>query len=65
GAARIIKDGATLSTAVTRLIAPDQAAAMAHAGWDVVSQGAELTDRVTGLVQAVLDGEMEHYNAGP
>lgn len=55
GAARIVNDAAALGTAVSRLIAPDQAAAMAHAGWDVISQGAALTDRVTDLVQDALD----------
>lgn len=59
GAARIVKDQTTLGSAVVQMIAPDQAAAMAHAGWDVVSQGADLTDRVTDLVQAVLDGDFE------
>ncbi|MGB7241331.1 MAG: glycosyltransferase N-terminal domain-containing protein [Sulfitobacter sp.] len=55
GAARAVVDDASLGTAVTRLIAPDQAAAMAHAGWDVISQGAELTDRIVDLVQETLD----------
>jgi 3-deoxy-D-manno-octulosonic-acid transferase len=55
GAARIVNDAAALGTAVSHLIAPDQAAAMAHAGWDVISQGAALTDRVTDLVQDALD----------
>ena len=64
GAARMVKDGETLGTAVIRLVAPDQAAAMAHAGWDVVSQGADLTDRVIDLAHAILDGEMEQLNAG-
>ncbi|WP_227269917.1 3-deoxy-D-manno-octulosonic acid transferase [Roseobacter weihaiensis] len=63
GAARIVKDAETLGAAVTQLIAPDQAAAMAHAGWDVVSQGADLTDRVIELVQAGLDGELTVHNA--
>ena len=55
GAARIVNDADALGTAVSRLIAADQAAAMAHAGWDVISQGAELTDRVIDLVQDALD----------
>tara|TARA_R110002049_G_scaffold44333_5_gene130031 strand:+ start:82519 stop:83748 length:1230 start_codon:yes stop_codon:yes gene_type:complete len=55
GAARIVNDAAALGTAVSRLIAPDQAATMAHAGWDVISQGAELADRVIDLVQDTLD----------
>ncbi len=55
GAARIINDSAALGMAVTRLVAPDQAAIMAHAGWDVVSEGAALMDRITDLVQDTLD----------
>lgn len=55
GAARIVNDADALGTAVSRLIAADQAAAMAHAGWDVISQGAELMDRVIDLVQDALD----------
>ncbi|MCX7565678.1 3-deoxy-D-manno-octulosonic acid transferase [Sulfitobacter sp. F26169L] len=56
GAARIINDSAALGMAVNRLVAPDQAAIMAHAGWDVVSEGAALMDRITDLVQDTLDG---------
>jgi len=55
GAARIVNDGAALGVAVTRLIAPDQAATMAHAGWNVISTGAELTDRIVDMVQDALD----------
>lgn len=55
GAARIVIDADTLGTSISRLIAPDQAATMAHAGWDVISQGAALTDQVVDLVQDALD----------
>ena len=55
GAARIVNDADALGIAVTSLIAPDHAATMAHAGWDVISQGAELADRVVDLVQDALD----------
>ena len=55
GAARIVKDADGLGTAVLRLIAPDLAASMAHSGWEVVSEGAELTDRIIDLVQSALD----------
>ncbi|APE44872.1 3-deoxy-D-manno-octulosonic acid transferase [Sulfitobacter alexandrii] len=58
GAARIVNDADALGTAVSRLIAPDQAATMAHAGWDVISQGAALMDRVTDLVQDALDDKL-------
>lgn len=57
GAARIVKDTDTLGTSISRLIAPDQAATMAHAGWDVISQGAALTDSVVDLVQDALDAK--------
>lgn len=55
GAARIIRDAETLSGAITRLSAPDQAAIMAHAAWEVSSEGAEATDRLMTLVQDILD----------
>ena len=55
GAARIVNDADALGTAVSRLIAPDQAAAMAHAGWDVISKGAAVTDKITDLIQDILD----------
>lgn len=57
GAARIVRDADGLGTAVLRLIAPDFAASMAHAGWEVVSSGAELTDQVIEMVQNALDVE--------
>ena len=55
GAARIVNDAPALGTAITRLVAPDQAATMAHGGWEVVSQGAALIDKVSDLVQDALD----------
>ncbi|WP_300032733.1 glycosyltransferase N-terminal domain-containing protein [uncultured Roseobacter sp.] len=64
GAARIVNDASSLSTAVTQLISPDQAAAMAHAGWDVISKGAALTDQVIGMVEAALDAREEQAHEG-
>ncbi len=55
GAARIINDSVALGMAVSRLVAPDQAAIMAHAGWEVVSEGAALTDKISDLLQDTLD----------
>jgi 3-deoxy-D-manno-octulosonic-acid transferase len=55
GAARIIKDMESLSAAVSHLIAPDRAAAMAHAGWNVVSAGAETADLVLDQINDWLD----------
>lgn len=55
GAARMVRDATQLSNALARLIAPDQAALMAHAAWELVSEGAEVTDLVTDLVLDLLD----------
>ena len=51
GAARIVKDSESLAAAVQQCLAPDKAAQMATAGWEVASEGAEVTDRVIDLVQ--------------
>jgi 3-deoxy-D-manno-octulosonic-acid transferase len=44
---------------VSQLISPDHAASMAMAGWDVISQGAAVSDRVMELIQAALDAREE------
>jgi 3-deoxy-D-manno-octulosonic-acid transferase len=59
GAARIVNDAGALGIAVARLISPDHAASMAMSGWDVVSQGAAITDRITELVIDSLDAAEE------
>ena len=64
GAARIVRDFDSLASAVSQLVAPDRAAAMAHAGWDVVSQGAALTDKVIAQVFRWLDGEDDPRDTG-
>mmetsp|Transcript_23247 Transcript_23247/g.40023 ORF Transcript_23247/g.40023 Transcript_23247/m.40023 type:complete len:343 (+) Transcript_23247:6322-7350(+) len=60
GAARIVNDADTLGRAVMQMIAPDQAAQMAMAGWDVVTEGADSLDSIITRVQdrlnAVQDG---------
>lgn len=55
GAARMVRDAESLAAGVTFLTAPDQAAAMAHAAWEVTTAGAEVTDAVMDLVQDMLD----------
>ena len=59
GAARIVNDAGALGVAVTRLISPDHAASMAMSGWDVVSEGAAITDRIIELVINSLDAAEE------
>ena len=55
GAARIVKDLETLTAAVTTILAPDKAAAMAHAGWQVLSGAAPLVDRIVDAMLDALD----------
>lgn len=55
GAACLVRDAHTMATAVERLIAPDQSATMAHAAWDVATEGAAVMDRIIDLVQDTLD----------
>jgi 3-deoxy-D-manno-octulosonic-acid transferase len=54
GAARCVLNGAELGRAVEALLAPDRVAAMAHAGWDVATRGAEVANRVVDLILEAL-----------
>lgn len=54
-AARMVSDKAALGRAISQITAPDQAALMAMAGWDVVTQAAISLDRVINLTQSHLD----------
>lgn len=55
GAARTVSNSDSLSAALVQLMAPDHAAAMALAGWEVATEGAETTDRLLDLIQDGLD----------
>ena len=55
GAARGVRDADTLAQAVQSIIPPDRSAAMAHAAWDVATQGAAMMDRLVALVGETLD----------
>lgn len=55
GAARIVNDTASLGRAVSQMMAPDHAAHMAMAGWDVVTRGADSLDRIIVRIQSRLD----------
>ncbi|TNE65780.1 MAG: hypothetical protein EP336_11770 [Rhodobacteraceae bacterium] len=54
-ATRQVRDGHELGEELGRLMSPDQAALMASAAWEIASTGAEVTDRVSALVQDILD----------
>lgn len=55
GAAKQVVSAEGLAREVDRLLAPDAAAAMAHAAWEVTSQGAAVTQRALDVVLADLD----------
>lgn len=55
GGSRQVRDTQSLAAAVGELLAPDNAAVMAHRGWDVVSEGAEATARAVQIACAALD----------
>jgi len=55
GATLQVDNQAALGRAVEALLSADRVAAMAMAGWDVTSRGAEATDRIVGLIRARLD----------
>ncbi|MBU2980421.1 3-deoxy-D-manno-octulosonic acid transferase [Lentibacter algarum] len=55
GGARIVRDTETLAAAVTQLSAPDRAAQMAMSAWEIATEGAEVTDKITALVHDILD----------
>ncbi len=54
GATLEVKSADALGKAVIQVLAPDKAAAMAHAAWEVSSAGAEVTDRAMALLKGYL-----------
>ncbi|MBP1805279.1 3-deoxy-D-manno-octulosonic acid transferase [Rubellimicrobium aerolatum] len=65
GAARVVRNGVELGRAVEGLLAPDRVAAMAHAGWDVATQGAEVANRVADLIRETLARARQPGRAAP
>ncbi len=57
-ASRMVRDADTLGQTVEELMAPDKAAEMAHAAWDVTSRGADVTEKLVALVHDALDGAL-------
>ncbi len=55
GAARLVLDDVGLSRALQVMLAPDKAAAMANAAWEIAFSGAQATDHVTELIIETLD----------
>jgi len=57
-AARQVSNEVALATAVQTLLAPDKAAEMAHAGWEISTSGAEAMERTMALIY-------DHLNQPP
>jgi len=55
GAARLVRNAEELGSEVKRLQAPDQAALMAHAAWQLTSGGSQVIDRLAELLSEMLD----------
>lgn len=54
GAAREVGNAASLGRALAELLSPDKAASLAHAAWSVSTGGAEVSERVRGIVSDAL-----------
>ena len=55
GGTQLVRGAQHLGDVVLRLIQPEESARMALAGWDVVTEGAWLVDRLSDLVQDFYD----------
>lgn len=56
-AARAVGSATDLAEALGDLLSPDRAARLAQAAWAVASDGAEVTERVMGMIRRIMDGE--------
>jgi 3-deoxy-D-manno-octulosonic-acid transferase len=56
GGAREVADAADLARTLAQVLEPDRAAKLAHAAWEVCSDGADVTDRAMDLLFGLLDG---------
>lgn len=55
GAARLVRNTDGLVAAITAALAPDTAATMSNAGWEIVTQGSDLVDWLLAQVCEALD----------
>ncbi len=58
-ACRLVETEGDLGRVIEALLAPDKAAVMAHAAWDVTSQGAETTSVVMNIIRREVGLEVE------
>jgi len=59
GASRVVTHMGELAHALEAVLAPDRAAVMAHAGWQITSSGAEAMDAARQIISRYLDTEPE------
>jgi 3-deoxy-D-manno-octulosonic-acid transferase len=55
GGSREVADAEALAVALDAVLEPDEAARLAHAAWEVCSEGADVTDRAMELLFGMLD----------
>lgn len=65
GASRQVHNISELAEAIEAISAPDVAAQMALAGWQMVTDGAAMTDRLVEEVQTALDEQIDEQNSSP
>jgi 3-deoxy-D-manno-octulosonic-acid transferase len=58
GATVEIQTGDALGDAVFRLLSPDKAAELAHAGWAVTSESAHVVEKLAEIIDTMLDDRM-------
>jgi 3-deoxy-D-manno-octulosonic-acid transferase len=63
GATRLVLNGKDLAQTLNEVIAPDVAAKMAHAGWEISSEGGEVTGILISEVQKMLAEGTPSYEA--
>ena len=56
-ASMLVADPEDLGDAVFKLLSPDEAAKLAHAGWAVTSEGAPAIEALVNMISMALDGE--------
>lgn len=61
GGARLVKDARDLGEALIELLEPHRAAAMAHAAWEVSSQGAQAAEAAFVEINTALDQSAEGH----
>lgn len=55
-AARMVASVEDLTNGLSDLLSPDRAARQAHAAWEVISEGSEVTETILSAIRAILDG---------